>query len=50
MAYKRQVDVKVNVNLNETETFVRLVTNVTYAHTDVTSQQNAICPTAAFGK
>ena len=39
-----QVDLHVNLNVNCNICKI-LVTNMTYAHTDVTSRPNAICPT-----
>ena len=44
---KRNADVKLHLNL---QVNLNLVTDVTYAHTDVTSRQNSICPTPAFGR
>ena len=44
---KRNADVKLHLNL---QVNLNLVTNVTYARTDVTSRRNAICPTPAFGR
>ena len=43
-----QVDLHVNLNVNCNICRI-LVTNMTYARTDVTSQPNAICPTPVFG-
>ena len=40
-----QVNLNVNCNICKT-----LGTNKTYAHTDVTSRRNAICPTPASGR
>ena len=44
---KRNADVNLHLNL---QVSLNLVTNVTYARTDVTSLRNAICPTPAKGK
>ena len=44
---KRNADVKLHLNL---QVNLNLVTNVTYARTDVTSGRNAICPTPAFSR
>ena len=44
---KRNTDIKLHLNL---QVNLNLVTNVTYARTDVTSRRNAIHPTPAFGR
>ena len=41
---KRNADVNLHLNL---QVNLNLVTNVTYARTDVTSRRNAVCPTPA---